>query len=479
MRLTANPPQWEYLFNPRSIAVVGVGTLSNPNNWANSWVKTLIELGFKGDLYPVGLNLNQIFGLKVYPSLNDIPGSIDYVIVSVSARSVPRLIEDCVSKGVKFVHLYTAGFSETGEEEDRKLEYKIAETAHKGGMRIIGPNSMGIYYPANHISWRLDFPWQGGVVAFLSQSGWNAADLIKMGAVRGIYFSKLVSYGNACDLNEIDFLEYFTHDPESRIIASYIEGVKQGQRFFRVLKQAAKVKPVIILKGGRNEAGMRAAASHTGSLSGDEAIWHSLFQQSGAIRVYNLDEFADTILAFLYLSAPKGKRVAIIGSGGGPSVQAADDCESTGLVVSPLPTEVVDKLREFIPVAGTGLRNPIDSPFIMDNEKFKQIIEIVAAWPQIDLLIIHLGIDFFFTLPGGRESLKRNCEAVINAVKGVTQPTAIVLRSCGSIEAVEAIADERERFAQAGLPLYSSIACAAKALSKLANYYQHIEADHA
>ena len=476
MKSSISPPQWEYLFHPRSVAVVGIST-TNPNNWASNWVKTLVELGFEGKVYPVGLNLSQVFGLRAYPSLNDIPDIIDYVIVSIPARSAPQLMKDCVAKGVKFVHLYTAGFSETGEEEGIKLEAEILEIARKGGVRIIGPNSMGIHCPANHLSWRLDFTRQAGAVSFLSQSGWNAADLIKLGAVQGIYFSKVISYGNACDLNEADFLEYLAHDTESKIIAAYIEGVKQGQRFFRVLKEATKIKPVIILKGGRSEAGLRAVMSHTGSLGGTERIWRSLFQQSGAIRVYNFDELADAILAFSYLSAPKGKRVAVIGSGGGPSVHAADECENAGLAVPPLPTETREELSKLIPVAGTSFRNPIDSPFMLSNEQFRQMIRIVAALPQTDLLIIHLGIDFPLAFPGGRQKIREQSEAIISAVKGISHPAAIVLRSCRSTEAWETIAAERERFAQAGLPLYHSIPRAAQALSKLACYYQRLEAD--
>ena len=350
----------EYLFHPRSIAIVGVS--SNPGNWGGGvWPRVLQEMGFAGDLYLVNPEFSQFRSMKVYPSLKDIPGSVDLVIVSVPAPAVPRVMEDCVTKGVKVAHIFSAGFRENGEEGAR-LEMEITKIAAKGGVRILGPNCMGVYHPAGGLSWRPDFPRESGGLAFLSQSGFNSTNVLKQAEVRGIRFSKLISYGNACDLNETDFLEYLASDPETRVIAAYIEGVKDGQRFFRVLREVAKAKPVVLLKAGRTEAGWRASASHTGALATKDATWNSLFKQTGAIRVDSMEELIDTVVAFLHMPTPKNRRTALIGFGGGQSVLGADYCVNAGLLIPLLPARVREELSRFTPKAGASLANPFDVP---------------------------------------------------------------------------------------------------------------------
>jgi acyl-CoA synthetase (NDP forming) len=208
---------------------------------------------------------------------------VDYVISTVPAKAAPGLIAECARKGVKAVHFCTAGFSETGEEEGLRLEPQLAALSKKTGIRIIGPNCMGIYCPASRLSFNTDFPKESGPVGLISQSGGNTESLIRRVVPRGVRFSKAISYGNACDLNESDFLEYLAGDPETEIIGLYIEGVKDGERFPQILRKAAEKKPVILLKGGITEGGARAALSHTGSLAGSEVIWRSLCNQLGVI----------------------------------------------------------------------------------------------------------------------------------------------------------------------------------------------------
>lgn len=454
----------EYLFHPKSVAIVGVSA----NNWAGTWLKLLLDLGFASRIYPVNPKLNEVMGLKVYPSVRDIPDVVDYVIISTPAQTTPQVVEDCAAKGVKIAHLYTAGFTESGEEEGKRLEAELVEIARRSGMRIVGPNCMGVHCPSGHLSWRPDLPRESGAISFLSQSGWNAVDLLNIGKVRGFHFGKVVSYGNACDLDEADFLRYFAVDPDTRIIAVYIEGVKKGQRFLTALREATRVKPVVVLKGGRSGAGTRAAASHTGSLVGTEAIWDSVLKQCGAIRVYNLDEFADTLLALAYLPPPRGRSVAVIGSGGGPSVQAADDCESAGLSVPQLPLEIIREMEKFTPSAGTSLKNPIDSPLqLWGPGELYQATKVIAACPEIALLIVHIGVDFFLIWPEGRKQLREMNEAIIGAGRETSKPVAVVLRSCSSAEGWQAVLETQGTYNKAGFPVYPSIARAAQAISKL------------
>lgn len=242
------------IFYPGSIAIVGAS--SNPGSpGTRNFLLPLLHFGYQGRVYPVNPKQGEIAGLKVYASIRDIPERVDYVMCAISAPLTAQLMQDCVAAGVKVVAFYTAGFSDTGEEEGIKLERELVEIAHRGGIRILGPNCLGIHSPRARVIFEMESLTESGHVGFLSQSGGNTRDLIAVGAARGIYFSKAVSYGNAIDLNESDFIEYFTGDDETAIIAAYIEGIKQPERFSRVLGQAARTKPVIVLKGGQTEAG--------------------------------------------------------------------------------------------------------------------------------------------------------------------------------------------------------------------------------
>ena len=457
----------EYLFHPSSIAIVGVS--DNWGNWGRVWPQTLQEMDFAGNLYLVNPRLSEFMGMKVYPSLNDIPDSIDMVIVSVPAQSTPQVIEDCVARGVKVAHIYTAGFSENGAEGAR-LEKEIAQVAAKGGVRILGPNCMGAYYPAEGLSWRPDFPRESGSLAFLSQSGMNAVDFIKLAAIRGIRFSKAISYGNACDLNEVDILEYLAGDLETKVVAAYIEGLKDGQRFFRVLREVTTSKPVIILKGGRTEAGGRAAASHTGALASVDTTWDSLFKQTGAIRVYSIEELIDTSVAFLYMPPPENRNTTIIGVGGGPGVMGADDCVSAGLIVPPLPMEIRKELSRFTPNRGTSLANPLDV-YHWSPKDWAEAIDIIGNWQAFGLLIIQLAMTHQHLVPDGIKALKESNEAILSAVKQLNKPTAVVLYATSELQEVAKV--EQERFVRAGLPVYPSIASAARAINKLIQYQDY------
>ena len=307
----------ESLFHPRSIAVMGVSTDATRWNAGQRFVKALLESGFTGTVYPVNLDGNEIFGLKVYHSLREIPGAVDYVISAIPAENTLQLIADCGDKGVKAVHMFTAGFSETGERALGDLELAVASLARQRGVRIIGPNCMGLYCAKSGLSFRTNFPRQSGPVGFISQSGGNTTYGVLEAAVRGVYFSKVVSYGNACDLNETDFLEYLTGDPETKIIAAYIEGVVDGRNFIEVLRRATAIKPVVIFKGGTTETGARTASSHTSAIAGSDRIWSTLLRQVGAFQVDSIEEMVDVLLLFTYMSPSKGRKAAVIGLGGG------------------------------------------------------------------------------------------------------------------------------------------------------------------
>jgi len=460
----------EFLFQPKSIALVGIPS-NSANPLVDMFLRPLVEFGFAGELYPVNPKGSKVLGLEFYPSIKDIPGAVDYVIGAVPARFSHQVTQDCAAKGVKAISFYTAGFSETGEESGAALEAEIVNTARRGGVRVLGPNCMGIYCPKGRLAYWPDFPKESGPVAYLCQSGGNSIHLVWMGAPRGIRFSKVISFGNACDLNEADFLDYFTYDPDTRIIAAYIEGVKDGRQFLKVLSKAAEAKPVIILKGGRSEAGTKAAASHTGALTTDDATWDALCKQLGVIQVSSMEELADVIVTFLFLP-PCGRNVAIVTAGGGVSVLAADDCESSGLAVPPLPAEIQDQLRHCTTGIGNILRNPVDlSDVFFDPQGVANALRIISSWQGIDLLILPL-IGGVPLQSGRRMSYDVLVDIVPNWGTLPPKPTAIVVQPGTHPDASQDAFRVQQEFASAGFPVYPTMVRAAKAINKFISYHQ-------
>ncbi|MCX6000819.1 MAG: CoA-binding protein, partial [Chloroflexi bacterium] len=238
------------VFAPASVAIAGAGMQTAGECYLNS----LLAAGFKGRLYPLNPKGGEISGLRVYPHLREVPGTVDYVVSCVPALSVPQLVRECSEKGVKWMSLLTAGFSETGTESGRNLEAQIVRLARAGGVRVIGPNCMGVYCPESGMVFASDLPLERGKVAFICQSGGNAIYFVRLAAERGIKFSKVVSYGNACDVNESELIDCLADDSETEVLALYIEGPKDGQRLYGALSRAAARKPVVVLKGGTTEA---------------------------------------------------------------------------------------------------------------------------------------------------------------------------------------------------------------------------------
>ena len=473
----------DYVFHPRSVAVVGAGVPKfGPGGMGYGFIMAMQDMAFEGGLYPVNPRHQEILGLKCYPSLLDIPGPVDHVIFAVPAHVVPQVIEDCVAKGVKSIHFFTAGFSETGEEEDAELERRIVSRARQAGIRLIGPNCMGIYCPAAKVAFMPEFPTEPGPVGFLSQSGGNAGDMVYSGAVRGIRFSKVISYGNATDLNEADLLEYLAEDPETEIIAAYIEGVRDGRRFFRAMRRACQRKPVIVLKGGRTEGGNRATFSHTGSLAGSAEVFSTLVRQVGAVGVSSVEELVDVTVAFRFLDPlPAGGGVVAVGVGGGFSVFAADEVNEAGLELPALSESVQEELRRFTPVAGTSVRNPVDTLAMMNPGELTDTLRIVAGDPRVDIVLFHLALGWgpWRRMQGPQAAdfdpaamLKAMADAVARAGDVVGKPIALAVRTPLDVEGMKGTLDFQERCWRNGFPVFPSIPRAANAIAKVVAWRQ-------
>jgi acyl-CoA synthetase (NDP forming) len=451
------------LFYPTSIALAGV-TVGNPRHWTRTFLDSLLEFQFEGPLYLVNPKGGEIKGIKVYRRLTDIPQDVDYVISTVPAKAAAGLIEECAHKGVKTVHFCTAGFSETGEQEGVRLEAQLVDLSRRTGIRIIGPNCMGIYCPRSRISFETTFPKESGPVGFISQSGGNATNLINRAMPRGVRFSKVISYGNACDLNESDLLEYLAADSETKIIGLYIEGVKDGTRFRQTLQKAAKEKAVVLLKGGITEGGARAAAGHTGALAGSDVIWDSLCKHLGIIQVHSLEELADLLVTLRFMSTPRGRRVALIGVGGGSSVLIADEFERRGLKVPPLPQEMRNWIREFTSLAGNILRNPIDySQNMMEPETLLRIVHIISQWEGIDFIIWFLNLAW---VPlSVMDRMHKILDGMLTESREALKPIAIVVQADIWPEQGKKVYSFVQKCVSSELPIYYSFASAADAIN--------------
>ena len=468
----------EELLSPRSLAVVGAS--NQPLSAGYNFTAALLQYGFKGKIYPVNPKYTEILGLTAYPSVKAIPDEVDYVISAVSAPLVPALLEDCGSKGVKIVHLFTARFSETGRSEAAALERHILELARRFRIRLIGPNCMGLYHPRLGISFSDALPkGKAGAVGLISQSGQAVEEIVRSAEVMGLLFSKAVSYGNALDLNECDFLEYLGQDPETRLILIYIEGLRDGRRFLHTLQQVTPQKPVIILKGGRSPSGARAVASHTASLAGAAAILETAIKQAGALTVSTPEELIDLAVTFSYVQPFTGRRVGVLGGAGGASVMAADQCETAGLEVIPLPEEIRMELkRRGVPI-WDWIGNPVDHS-IREGDDFKprQMLALMAEDPHFDLFLVLFGEPHHERQRGltAEDYLK---EYPFETVRN--KPIlAVVPDRCLGIEHYadwnwKIIYEIRSKLLQRGIPFYPTVYRAAAAASKTADYYRRVQ----
>ena len=468
-------PDLEYIFHPRSIAVVGASPNSNATEM---FLVPLIKLGYRGRIYPVYPKASEVLGLKAYPSLMDIPDSVDLVTCAIKASSTPELIRQCVQKRVKVVQIFTSGFSETGEERGIILEREIVEIARQGNVRLIGPNCMGIYYPGEGIAYEPFFPREGGSVGVLAQSGGNSIMLVMIGAARGIRFSKVVSFGNACDIDEADLLDYFADDPETKIIAGYIEGTKDGRRLIHALEKATRAKPVIFLKGGITEAGSKAVASHTGALAGSSATWRSVLSQLGVVQVEEMDEVIDLVLLFQHLKPPRGRRVGLVGLGGGNSVLMTDYCAKRGLLIPHFSEELQSRLREILPIdvdPGTSVRNPVDlSVSGWNPDILTKTLEAVDSYDGVDVILVYINLHIGAIEPPFRQWILDDVEAFVNTKKTLNKPVILAMQDDHVPEVANLGFAIEQMCHQANIPVFPFYSRAALALSRFISYYERL-----
>jgi acyl-CoA synthetase (NDP forming) len=390
------------------------------------------------------------------------------------------LIRDCASKGVGAVSFFTAGFSEAENSEGHQLEQEMLDAARAGGVRILGPNCVGVYNPKAGLSFGSDFPRESGRAALICQSGGNAIYTVRAAAQRGVRLSKAVSYGNALDIGETELLEYLCEDPETDVIAAYVEGVKDGGRFQETLRNVCSVKPVIILKCGNTGAGARAAASHTGSMAGSDEVWDGLLEQVGAVRVDDLDELADMLVAFTYLRVPVGRRLGVFGAGGGFSVMTSDACSAAGFVVPAIPDSLQQDIRKDIAGflntdAGFMLNNPLDVTNLYDREGQSMLLRRLADYEGLDLLVTHFSVNnsgWPYQASGYSGWTDFFTDAVIRVHRETDKPMAIVIHAVLTSWDLQRALELRQKCWEAGVPVFRTIPSAARAMGRFMRYHE-------
>ncbi len=471
----------DFFFYPKSVAVVGAST--NPASFGYDFTRHILDYGYKGNIYPINPKQSDIFGIKAYPDLTQVPGTVDYVICCIAVASVPGLLTQCAQKGVKGMHILAGRGAETGRADAKELEVNIAKKAREYGIRIIGPNCLGVTCPETGLASGYDFPKEPGGVSALIQSGGNSTDLIHIAALRGVRFCKVVSYGNALDINQNDLLEYYSNDPKTKVILGYIEGIKgDGRKFLRLLREASKKKPVIICKGGRTDAGSRMTVSHTASLAGSSKIWNTAMRQCGAIPVRHIDEMVDMAVAFSFLPPIQGKRVGIAGCGGGRSILSVDAWEENGFTVPPLPEEIRQEFKKRGSQVWDWIANPADVSIVIPNDSFSMhnIALEMANSPAFDFVAADAEEDPPFDKDHFIQEISDHCEGYIKVSKEGQKPILVIFdeRSPGEAESdswnYKTRAHLRSRLIEEKVPFFPSVDEAARAVRELITYYQKV-----
>ena len=461
--------QYAPLFTPKTVAVVGASTKGAA--LPNVFIRRIREFGYDGEIYPIHPSATEIDGLPAYRSLAETPRPIDYAYIAVSAAQIPDMLAAAAGR-VRYAQVIASGFGEV--DAGRDLQDRLAVAARAGGMRLLGPNCLGIYTPRGKVTFTEIGPKETGHVGIVSQSGGLGTDIIRRGMSRGLRFSGLITVGNCADLGPGDLLEFYLADPQTRVIGFYIETAKDGRRLFELLRAAKARKPVVMLKGGRTRQGLAAAASHTGSLAGDDRAWIALSRQTGCVLVDTLDQFIDTLLIFQALTPQRHptQRVVLFGNGGGASVLATDYFARLGLEVTPFGTSALEALAALKLPPGTSITNPVDCPVSTlqqdDGRVAEKILDIIYAHGKPEALVMHLNLAAFVgrARPEVLDNLVQAALRVQTHFPGQAH-FVLVLRSDGEPQLEARKREFRERAVALGIPVFDEMSNAGHALAAL------------
>jgi len=474
--------QLDYLFNPRSAAVIGAS--STPGKWGCEILNLLLTRGVR-TVYPINVNRPEVLGVRAFRSLDETPGPVDFAVITVAAEAVPAAMEDCARKGVKTALVISGGFAETGAE-GAKLEQRVVDIARRGGTRFIGPNCAG-HFNASADLFTAPYlqPVSDGPAAFVTQSGNLGLVVLAMGGEAGIGFGKYVSSGNEADLHFEDYLEYLGADEKTGLVMGYVEGLREGRRFLELAADVSKRKPVVILKVGRTDCGARACTSHTAALSGEDEICDAALRQAGVIRVEEVGDLIDVSLMLLGQPLPRGRRVAVLTVGGGLGVVAADSLRRHGLEVPPLSAATIERLNSVL--SGRWSRgNPVDTSGdisfacllpLLEDENVDAVLIAGPVWAPVGLSAListppwerdYAG-GFEQLLKGVEEESMKNLDTVMGWMGRHGKP--VVFSAWATNDVKEG--DLYRKLQQSRLLPYPTPERAAKALARLVDYSEY------
>ncbi len=456
------------MFNPRTVVVIGdkgPGYMWIHNN------KPFQEKG--GNLYSLQIDPKEIEGIekqgvKNFTAIADIPEPIDYAVVAVPRHVSPYVLKDLISVNANGAGFFTSGFAETGEELGIQLQGQLQEMARAANFNLVGPNCMGLYLPKAGVRFNADAPIaDDGRVGFLSQSGTHGIMFSLVAAAHGIHLSRCASFGNAIILDVADYLEYLMLDDETEVIGMYVEGVKDGRRFFDTLREACRRKPVVVWKGGQTSAGARATMSHTGSLAAPQAVWDGMMRQSGAIQTNNLDETIDTMQLLLKTKRSSGRRMALLAQTGGQSVSITDAFAKAGFEIPRFSDDTYAQLGEFFNIVGGSYQNPLDMAGTIQgkNETLDRILRIVDADPNVDAIAMELSAMFAARQWKHKpETLDQTIDALRTHMDRSQKPFMAILHPAHEEEYIGSI---KPLFNAKQIPLFASFDRAAAALARV------------
>ncbi len=455
-------PSLDSLFRPESVAVVGASRSPGTIGW--QIVDNLLRHGYRGVVYPVNPNARAVHSIPAYPSVSAIPGDVEMAVVVVPKEHVVEVAAACAEKGVEGMVVISAGFREVGGEGVER-ERRLMEIVREHGIRLVGPNCMGLLNTDPEVSMNATFAPTApptGSISFMSQSGALGVTILDYAAEYGIGIRNFVSVGNKPDVSGNDLLEYWEEDPGTRVILMYLESFGNPRRFTRIARRVTRRKPVCVVKSGRTTAGARAASSHTGALAGMEDATEALLAQCGVLRADTIEELFDLAMAFGTLPLPEGNRVAIVTNAGGPGIIIADACESGGLDVVELSPGTREALREVFP-AEASVRNPVDMIASATSDSYRLALDRVLADPRVDAVIAA------FVPPLG--VLQTDvADAIVEAARA-HEETPILAVLMGR----EGLPEGRADLQEAGVPAYIFPESAARALAAMNRYRRWLE----
>ena len=441
--------------NPESVAIVGASRQEGKVGY--EILANMIAAEYDGKLFPVNRKADEILGLRCYPDLASLGITPELVVIIVPAKFVPGVMEECVKVGTKSVIVITAGFKEVGAE-GKELEERVKRIARQGGIRVIGPNCLGVISPGNKLNacFGGDLP-SAGAIGYLSQSGALLAAILDMAKANGIGFSSLFSIGNKADVDELDLVKALAADPDTKVIAGYLENIGDGNAFVNQAEQISHSKPILLMKSGGTAAGAAAASSHTGSLAGSEVAYECMFERAGIIRCGSIKQQFDYAQAFANQALPAGARVAVITNAGGPGIMAADAIEREGLEFAKLSEQTIEKLGSKLPAAANIL-NPVDILGDALADRYEFAVDVVIDDANVDIILVLL-------TPQAMTQSGATAEAIVKIVKN--KPGKPVL-AC--FLGAEKVSDGVDVFRRGNIPQYDSPEAAVETIRVMADH---------